>query len=183
MSALGLNMQFALIGLFAAAYPLLHIFNSVAFRFTEVSPHIALIYLPAFLRLFNVLVLGPRDGTLATLLGGMLLMRYFNDSSLLSLLNIVCSAAGPLIAIGLFKLYLRRPHELTSLKDLTRLTLLYAPANALLHHLVWSQLAPEQLSTPIQVLWMTLGDLFGALLGAYVMRLCIRRYRIWRMDL
>lgn len=173
-------MQFALVGILAVAYPLLHLFNAVAFRFAEVSPHIGLIYLPAFLRLFNVLVLGPRDGTLATLLGGVLLMRHFNDSSLVGLLNIACSAGGPLIALGLFRLYFRRRHDLTSLQDLTWLTLLYAPANALLHHLMWSQLAPRELATPLQVLWMTVGDLLGALLGAYAMRFCIRTYRLWR---
>lgn len=176
-------MQLILIGILAIAYPALHIFNSFVFKFTEISPHISLIYLPAFLRLFNVLVLGPRDGTLATLLGGVLLMRYFNDTTAVGLLNIACSAGGPLLALFLFKLHFKRACDLASLQDLTLLTLIYAPANALLHHLVWSQLAPEQLAAPMQVLWMTLGDILGALIGAYAMRFAIRQYKISRTDL
>ena len=176
-------MQWILMASLGLAYPLLHVANAAVFQFAEVSPHIGLIYLPAFLRLFNVLVLGPRDGTLATLLGGALLMRHFNDSTLVGLLNILCSAGGPLIALALFKLYFKRAHELSSLRDLTVLTLIYAPANALLHHLMWSLLAPEQLASPSQVLWMVVGDLMGALLGAYAMRYAIRRYRIYRMGL
>ncbi len=176
-------MQWILMASLGLAYPLLHVANGVVFQFAEVSPHIGLIYLPAFLRPFNVLVLGPRDGTLATLLGGALLMRYFDDSTPVALLNIVCSAGGPLVALALFRLYFKRPHDLSALKDLTVLTLIYAPANALLHHLMWSLLAPEQLARPTQVLWMVLGDLTGALLGAYAMRYAIRRYRMSRMGL
>lgn len=175
-------MNFIPISVLAAIYPIAHIFNSFVFHFSEISPQINLIYLPAFLRLFNVLVLGPRDGTLATVLGGVLLMRYFNDISLVGLLNIVSSAGGPLVALFLFKLHFKRTHDLASIKDLTVLTLIYAPANAVLHHLAWSQLAPEHLATSVQVLWMTLGDILGALIGAYAMRFVIRRYKIHRME-
>lgn len=164
-------MQVVLICILAMAYPVVHVLNGFVFEFAEITPHIALIYLPAFLRLFNVLVLGPRDGTVATLLGGLLLMRSFEDSTLMGLLNILCSAGGPLAALYLFKFYTKRQVDLTSLRDLGVLALLYAPANALLHHLLWVQLDPQQLSTPSQVLWMTVGDLLGTLLGAYALKL------------
>ncbi len=176
-------MQYVLVAALAAIYPLVHIFNGIAFKFAEITPHIGLIYLPAFLRLFNVLILKPRDGTLATLLGGVLLMQYFNDSTVVGLLNVACSAGGPLVALYLFKLHHKRKVKLTSLRDLTVLSLIYAPANALLHHLVWSQLDPSQLAEPVQVLWMTLGDLFGALLGAYILKWGVQWHRTRRITL
>lgn len=176
-------MNFLLIGVLAAFYPLLHIFNAFAFQFVEITPHIALVYLPAFLRLFNVLVLGPRDGTLATVLGGVFLMNHFNDNTVVGLLNVACSAGGPLVAISFFQLYLKRSHNLASLKDLSVLTLIYAPTNAVLHHLMWSQLAPEQVAAPTQMLWMTLGDVLGVLIGAYALRFGIRAYKMHRIDI
>ena len=179
----GTRMQYLLIVIFAAAYPLLHIFNGIVFKFAEITPHIGLIYLPSFLRLFNVLVLKPRDGTLATLLGGVLLMEHFNDSTIVSLLNVVCSAGGPLVALYFFKLYHDREVDLTSLRDLTALTLIYAPANAMLHHLMWVFLDPGQLAVPEQVLWMTLGDIFGALIGAYMLKISVRWYKKRTMDI
>lgn len=177
LAALGRRMNFLLIIALALAYPVVHIVNSVVFAFAEITPHIGLVYLPAFLRLFNVLVLGPRDGTLATLLGGLLLMRYFDETTTVGLLNIVCSAGGPLLAFYLFKLHYRRAFDLASLRDLSILTLIYAPANALLHHLLWAWLYPSFLESWTQVLWMTVGDVSGALLGAYALRWCVRRYR------
>lgn len=170
-------MAALLIIVFAILFPMTHMASGWLFKFAEITPHIGLIYLPAFLRLANVLILGPRNGTLATLIGGALLMRIFNDNSLVGLLNIVCSASGPLVALSIFKAYTHRNFELTSLKDLGALTVMYAIANALLHHLMWSVLDSSQLAEPIQVLWMILGDIFGALIGAYVMKWAISKYR------
>lgn len=170
-------MNFLLIIVLAIAYPIVHIANGAVFRFAEITPHVGLIYLPAFLRLFNVLVLGPRDGTLATVLGGLLLTYHFDEAQAVALLNVLCSAGGPLIATYVFRLYFRRSFDLSSIKDLSILTLIYATANALLHHLLWALLDPTQLETPTQMLWMTLGDIVGALLGAYVLRWSVRHYR------
>ena len=69
--------------------------------------------MPAFLRLFNVLVLGPVFGTFATLLGGMLLIPHFDGPLNLKLMNIVCSSAGPIIALMSFKIYFKRSVQLT----------------------------------------------------------------------
>ena len=135
-------MNFLLIIVLAIAYPIVHIANGAVFRFAEITPHVGLIYLPAFLRLFNVLVLGPRDGTLATVLGGLLLTYHFDEAQAVALLNVLCSAGGPLIATYVFRLYFRRSFDLSSIKDLSILTLIYATANALLHHLLWALLDP-----------------------------------------
>jgi len=171
-----------LIVLFALVFPVSHILNGWVFRFAEISPHIGLIYLPAFLRLANVLILGRFNGSLATLLGGLLLMWHFNESSSVALLNSLCSAGGPLVALLVFRWHTGRNVELTSLKDLTLLTLIYAVSNAVLHHAMWSVIDRSKLQEPVQVLWMVLGDILGALLGAYIMKWVIDGYRQCRLK-
>lgn len=175
-------MNALLVVVFAAVFPLAHIFNGWFFRWVEINPHISLIYLPAFLRLANVLILGRWYGTLATLLGGMLLMQYTHEATHVAVLNSLCSAGGPLLALALFRWHVGRPVELTSLKDLTLLTLVYAVCNAVLHHVLWSVYDRGMLQAPEQLLWMALGDLLGALLGAYLMKWgllqCHRQRRI-----
>jgi len=175
-------MNWLLVIIFSVIYPLVHIANGWIFSFVEISPHISLIYLPAFLRLANVLILGRRHGSLATLLGGLLLMWYFGEGNLSAWLNILCSAGGPLLALFLFKLHVRRDVELTSLKDLTVLTLIYALSNAVLHHGMWSIVDRSNLVEPSQMVWMILGDIFGALLGAYIMKWGIVSYRQYRLK-
>jgi hypothetical protein len=174
-------MRWLLIIVFSVIYPLAHIANGWIFRFTEISQHINLIYLPAFLRLAHVLILGRLNGSLATLIGGLLLMWYFDEGTLASWLNSVCSAGGPLLALYLFGWHAKREVELTSLKDLTVLTLLYAFSNALLHHAMWSVVDRTQLVEPSQVMWMVLGDILGALLGAYIMKWSIVGYRKYKL--
>ena len=174
-------MNLLLIVLFAILFPVIHVANSWIFKFAEITPHIGLIYLPAFLRLANVLILGPVNGTLATLLGGVFLIEYFGDATGVALLNNLCSAGGPLVALTLFRLNYKRDVELTSLKDLAWLTLLYAFSNAALHHAVWSVVDPSQLQKPDQVVWMVLGDIIGALIGAYLLRWSVLRYRSYKL--
>ena len=170
-------MSILLVLVFAAIFPLAHIFNGWVFGWTAISSYIGLIYLPAFLRLVNVLILGRLNGTLATLLGGLFLMYYTQESPMAALLNSLCSAGGPLLALVLFRWHSGRDVELTSLKDLTQLTLVYAISNAVLHHALWSVLDRSRLQEPVQVLWMIVGDILGALLGAYLMKWGILLYR------
>lgn len=163
----------------AISYPLVHLFSGWLFRFAEITPHIGLIYLPAFIRLFNVLVLGPVKGTLATFAGGLLLMVMLGGSgSLVDMLNIACSAGGPLVAVLVFQITRGRPAQLASLHEVAVVALIYCAANALLHHLMWSFFDPSQLASPLNLFWMALGDFNGALLGAYVLKWMAARLRI-----
>ncbi len=166
-------MHILLILALAVLFPATHILNGWLFDFASINDHVSLIYLPAFLRLFNLLVLGPLFGTIATILGGLLLMTQFNDPLGLSLLNIVCSSTGPLIAVLCFKLYTKRQPELNSLNDLAGLTLIYCLCNSLIHHVTWVFIDQSQVFELTQVFWMFLGDLNGALLGAYLMKAII----------
>lgn len=163
-------MHIVLISALAVLYPATHILNGWLFDFAFISDNISLIYLPAFLRLFNLLVLGPAFGTIATILGGLLLMSQFNDPLGVTLLNIACSSTGPLIALLCFRIYMKRQPEITSLRDLVGLTLLYCVSNSVIHHVTWVLIEKSEAFELTTVFWMFLGDLNGALLGAYLMK-------------
>ena len=163
-------MHLLLILALAVLYPAVHILNGWLFDFATINQHISLIYLPAFLRLFNLLVLGPVYGTLTTFLAGLILMAKFDEPLISAVLNILCSCAGPLIAMMSFRLYFKRRVQLTSLQDLSILTLTYCIANSLIHHTIWLFLDTTHPFDFQQAASMFAGDLLGALLGAYLMK-------------
>ena len=163
-------MHIVLVLALAVLYPATHILNGWLFDFAIISDNISLIYLTAFLRLFNLLVLGPAFGTIATILGGLLLMPQFNDPLGVALLNIACSSTGPLIALLCFRIYMKRQPEITSLRDLCGLTLLYCVSNSVVHHVTWVLIEKSEAFELTTLFWMFLGDLNGALLGAYLMK-------------
>jgi hypothetical protein len=163
-------MHLLLILALAVLYPAVHILNGWLFDFASINDHISLIYLPAFLRLFHLLVLGPIYGTLTTMLGGLLLLTQFDEPLLLGLFNILCSCAGPLIAMMSFRYYFKRRVQLTSLTDLSILTLVYCLANSLVHQITWLMFDDTQFFDLQLAMSMFVGDLLGALLGAYLMK-------------
>ena len=59
--------------------------------------------------------------------------------------------------------------------DLVQMCLLYALLNAVVHHFIWAYLQPEQLLSVSQLPIMIVGDLLGALLGAFLFTLVMRR--------
>lgn len=152
-----------------------HLLNAWLFQAIAISDHISLIYLPAFFRLFNVLVLGLFWGTLGTAIGGVLLLAWSQDATLwISLFNMCVSAGVAAISVVLLQMLLRRRLSITRLGDLLKLSVLYALMNALMHHVLWTVVDPSQLLYPSQVFEMMLGDLFGAMLGAWLLRLLAR---------
>ena len=170
---IGLGLLFALV----------HIANDWLFAFTAFSPNVSLIYLPAFLRLLHVLVLGKIRGTLATLLGGLVLLVADNPDTPLQfeVVNILCSAAAPLLAMLAFEQIRARHVSLTSLNDLVLVTLIYSLFNSLLHHFAWTVFSEQPLGTAQQMMMMALGDLTGAMLGAYVLKWTALRLNIGRV--
>jgi len=155
-----------------------HLLNDWLFKAVEVTDHISLLYLPAFLRLMNVLVLGMLWGTLGTAMGGALLFFWMQDSLLMSVLNTSVSAGGAALSVWLMQILQGRSLSLSRLPDLLKLSLLYALLNALLHHLIWSYLDPAQLVSPYQMLYMVIGDINGAVLGALGLRWLARNTRL-----
>jgi hypothetical protein len=152
-----------------------HLLNAWLFQAIAISDPISLIYLPAFFRLFNVLVLGLLWGTLGTAIGGVLLLAWSQDATLWSSLFNMCVSAGvAAISVVLLQMLLRRRLSITRLGDLLKLSVLYALMNALMHHVLWTVVDPSQLLYPGQVFEMMLGDLFGAMLGAWLLRVLAR---------
>lgn len=151
-------------------YCAVHLLNGFLMKSIEISDHINFLYLPSFLRLINVLVLGLVWGTLGTALGGLLLCFWSQDSLLMALCNVGVSASVAGLAVLAMRILQQRPLSLTKLGDLLQLCLIYALLNALLHHLLWTTFDPTQIVDSNQVAYMVIGDLNGAILGALVLR-------------
>lgn len=151
-------------------YASVHILNGWLFQASELSDHINLIYLPSFLRLVNVLVLGLIWGTMGTALGGVLLYFWLQDSLFISILNTVVSAGCAGLSLWLLQILQQRRLSITRLSDLMKLALVNAFMNSMLHHMVWALADPAQLVTPHQVTYMLLGDISGAIVGALILR-------------
>ena len=162
----------------AIAFALLHTANGWVFSFAQVTSHVGWIYLPAFVRLVNVLILGNLRGTVATALGGIFLLLGAGEVNVVGLLNVACSCSGPLIAVALFQLQTGRQVSLVSIKDLAGVTLVYCVANALVHHLMWTWFEPAQVLNPQQLGWMMVGDFTGAMIGAYGLKWLASRFKI-----
>ena len=169
-----------LMALCAPLFTAAHLFNGWVFQHLELSLHISWIYLPAFLRVAYVLVLGPGWGFVTIFIGSMLLGGTYDENLLQSAVNACASAIGPVLALWLFKLLKERPLRLSRLNDLVQMCLLYAMLNALTHHMAWTYLQPNQLMAVSQLPIMVTGDLVGALLGAWIFTLVMRRLGLYR---
>lgn len=155
-----------------------HLLNGWLLSSFEISNHISFLYLPSFLRLVNVLVLGMVWGTLGTAIGCLLLMPWSQDTVFLSLVNATASAGCAALAVMLMRFMQKRPLSLARFSDLLSLALLYALLNALIHHALWSMLDPSQLVNPNQLAFMMVGDINGAVIGALVLRWLARHTRL-----
>jgi hypothetical protein len=159
-----------------------HLLNAWLFQAAAISDHISLIYLPAFFRLFSVFVLGLLWGTFGTAIGGVLLLAWTHDATLwIGLFNICVSAGVAAISVVLLQVLLRRRLSITRLNDLLLLSVLYALMNALMHHVLWTVVDPSQLLYPRQVFEMMLGDLGGAVIGAWLLRLLARNTAVIKL--
>ena len=163
--------------LFAAA----HLFNGWVFQQWELSSHIAWIYLPAFLRLAYVLVLGSVWGFTSVFIGSLALGIGMNEDWMHASTNALASASGPLMALWLFKVLKERPLQISRWHDLLQVCILYALLNALVHHAAWSFNQPEQLMSVHQMPVMVIGDLVGALLGSVLFTVAMRQFGLYQV--
>jgi len=163
------------LALCAPLFALTHLANAWLFDHISVSNHINWIYLPAFLRVAYVLILGPVWGFTAIFVGSSLLGASFNENLLQASLNAGASAIGPVLALVLFRLLKERSLRIAQPSDLMQMCLLYALINAVVHHFCWAYQQPEQLLSVSQLPIMVIGDLAGALLGAFLFTLLMRR--------
>ena len=163
-------------------YALIHHANSLFFKFFEFSSHISFIYVPAFLRLANVLVLGWFWGAIGTMVGGIFLIAAYNEVFVDAFPNVLVSSLGASSALGLFLLSHNRKFNLNLMRDWFNLTLLCAFCNATLHHVYWIAFEPYQLQQSIQVAWMIAGDVIGTIVGVIFFRLVITRVSLPDSD-
>jgi len=162
----------------AALFSATHLGNAWLFQYLSLSEHISWIYLPAFLRVMYVLVLGPGWGLAAIFLGSMALAISLSEHLNQALLNAACSGLSPVLAVGLFRLLKERTLVLSRLRDLIELSLLCAVLNAVIHHLNWAVQQPDQLLSAMQLPIMVAGDLIGAVLGAFLFTQIVRYFKI-----
>ena len=163
------------LALCAPLFALTHLANAWLFDHISLSNHINWIYLPAFLRVAYVLILGPVWGFSAIFFGSIMLGGNFEENLLQAVLNSGASAISPVLALGLFMLLKERSLRLAQLRDLVQMCLLYALLNAVVHHFIWAYQQPDQLLSVSQLPIMIVGDLAGALLGAFLFTLLMRR--------
>ena len=79
------------------------------------------------------------------------------------------------MALVLFTLLKERALRIAQPNDLIQMCLLYALLNAVVHHFLWAYQQPEQLMSVSQLPIKIVGDLAGALLGAFLFTLIMRR--------
>ena len=161
--------------LFAAA----HLFNGWIFQHWALSSHISWVYLPAFLRVAYVLVLGPAWGFAAVFIGSILLGGGFDENMMQASTNALASALGPVLALWLFKVLKERQLQISRLSDLLQMCILYALLNALVHHAAWSYNQPDQLMSVHQMPIMVIGDLAGAVLGSVLFTVVMRQVGLY----
>ena len=169
-------MEFFVLVAAAGVFALTHLANGWVFQTFELSPHISWVYIPAFLRLLYVLVLGGVNGFIAIFLGGVLLSLSASEPAIVVLSNNVCSSLAPVLACLAFEHWRHRAVNLSSLQDLVQVTLVYCILNAVLHHLTWWIVDPSQWHAPLQVASMVMGDFFGCLIGVGLMKATIDRF-------
>ena len=163
------------LALCAPLFALTHLANAWLFDHISLSNHINWVYLPAFLRVAYVLILGPVWGFSAIFFGSIMLGGSFEKNLLQAVLNSGASAISPVLALGLFMLLKERSLRLAQPRDLVQMCLLYSLLNAVVHHFIWAYQQPEQLLSVSQLPIMIVGDLAGALLGAFLFTLLMRR--------
>lgn len=150
----------------AVLYCCLHWLNFWVFKQIEFSDHVNWIYLPAFLRLANVLILDTLFGSIATGLGVCLICAFQELTVMVMLPNALASVLSPLFALIIFKIFKHRGVSLHCIRDLIVLALIYALMNTLTHHIAWALVEPEELMNTTQIPIMFFGDLTGACIGA-----------------
>ena len=179
---LSLNQEkLLLLALCAPLFAGAHLFNGWVFQQFELTAHISWVYMPAFLRVTYVLVLGPIWGFLTIFLGGMLLGGGLDENLLQSLTNASASALGPVLALWLFTVLKERSLQISRLSDVIQMCVLYALLNALVHHVAWAYNQPTQLMSSSQLPIMVFGDLAGAVLGSVVFSFAMRRLGLYQV--
>jgi len=158
-----------------------HLANLWVFEFWEVTPNISWVYLPSFLRLANLLILGPMWGTCATALGGAELIFLSNQGfNGLAWMNVLASCSSAVAAYGLLHVMTQRPVALTQIKELLMLAGVYTLINPSLHFILWHLIQAYTETSLQDFVAMAVGDLAGAALGSMLFVWVVRHTGVAR---
>lgn len=145
--------------------------------FQSIPDRIALVFLPAFIRVAAVLVAGLA-GLIGISLGSFVIsFFYIGDDLGYSALIALTSASGVFIAYWLMLKALQSEQIPFTLINLIVLAVLYSALNALIHGMIWGLIDFEEVIHLQDLAFMMLGDLVGVVLGFYITRLLIRAYQ------
>lgn len=149
--------------------------NSLLLGGWDIVPdHIAILFLPAFVRVAAVLVAGLA-GILGIVLGSFVVAVVLGGESIgYAALLSVASGSGIWVAYWLMCKSLN-VHELPfTLVTLVTLTVIYSALNAMAHGLLWDFFPPLASVTLDQLTLMMVGDLLGVMVGFVLVRSVMR---------
>lgn len=159
---------------FAALYVLFFFINDLISTWVSVvDDRIALVFLPAFVRVAAIVV-AKLAGLVGVFIGSMVITLVHGDSFAVSLGVSLASAGGILIAYLILLQAMAMKTIAVSLPVLLLLTVLYAPLNAILHALAWDGFGMTADITAIEIAYMMLGDILGVLSLFFLLRLSTR---------
>jgi len=172
-----LMTPFIIIGI-ASVWIALFVLNEYIFRFTQISPAINLIFIPAGLRLISVIVFSWL-GVIGLFVGGVLIGIYFIElTPLQAILLAALSALSPFIAYSGIARALKLKPSLDGLsaRDLLIITISAALLGSAFHSLFF--LLNGSVNTFMDpFIQIFIGDLLGMLLVLYCAKFGIWAYR------
>lgn len=159
---------------FASLYVLLFFINDLISPWVSlVDDRIALVFLPAFVRVAAVVV-AKLAGLVGLFIGSMVITLVHGDSLAVALGVSFASAGGILIAYLILLQAMAMKTIPVSLPVLLLLTVLYAPLNAVVHALAWDGFGLAADITALEIAGMMLGDVIGVLSMFFLLRLSAR---------
>lgn len=159
---------------FAALYVLFFFINDLIAPWASVvDDRIALVFLPAFVRVAAVVV-AKLAGLVGVFIGSMVIMLVHGDPLAVALGVSLASAGGILIAYLILLRAVAMKTIPVSLPVLLLLTVLYAPLNAIVHALAWDGFGLTADITALEISYMMLGDILGVLSLFFLLRLSTR---------
>lgn len=165
---------------FGVLYALFFFINLLASPLLDIVPgQIALVFLPAFIRVMAVVVAGFA-GALGIAIGSFLVSMVLIELPALQAAWVsVASAAGILLSYWILRQAIREPSLPITLPVLLALSVLYSAINAVIHGLTWWFLGVNEQVSQVDLSLMMLGDLFGVVVMFYALRVALRLFSVF----
>lgn len=159
---------------FAALFVLLFFLNDLISPWVGVvDGRIALVFLPAFVRVAAVVV-AKLAGLLGLFIGSFAVSLFYGEPLAVSLGISLASICGILAAYLVLMQAMGLKTLPMSLPVLMVLTVLYAPLNAVVHAFAWDGLDLTADIEVVEIAYMVLGDILGVLVMFLGLRIVMR---------